>query len=625
MCPDLRKIAGQFRGCISFKFTWLLMALLVCSVVGQTAKAESMLGKAELSGDLNWLNGLFTQRFAQSLDQKKGSFKLRDAKVGTLSLIIEQARPLNNRAFFLSAGRLIPDQNRVVLFSGYATDRRLNTSLVAGSVIQNPNERKKVVFLFKETRRFSGRARYLRVEADLSQSATKRIRARVIAAPEETLLKVSCAESPIPPGPAAVPAGLPKDSFPDLRALAASRLLELGTYADYEFFQRFGQNSNAEMATIVNAAQVLYERDLDITFNITNQITQSTLPQDCTATNPSTLLSQFGTFINNNRPSPSADEWHLFSGKDFDGSVVGIAWLGVICSSPSYSHGVTQYYNASLNYLIFGHELGHNFDASHDTSSPASIMYPSVGSSQNFFSSLSQSEIGAHVQAYGGQCLSTPGNPTPTPTATATPTRTATATPTRTPTATRTATATPTRTPTATRTATATQTATATRTSTATPTINGAATFTPTATPSFTATATVTPPKTPTSNSRTPTPEPTITSPAARTPTLGVGTPVLEETPTLGTAPDGLQLSWTSKRLAAGVYRLTVLVTRAGQALEGVPVSLELIGRAKVVKKTRISNARGRVRFKVERLGRYRIYVQGETEMTTGRIIILRR
>src|SRR5690606_2583630 len=88
---------------------------------------------------------------------------------------------------------------------------------------------------------------------------------------------------------------------------------------------------------------------------------------------------------------------HLFSGKEFDTSVIGYAGLNVLCK-PGLGYGINQ---ATLagggNATLVAHELGHNFGFQHDNNVtlqlgistafmteqcnfPSFIMYPSVAS-----------------------------------------------------------------------------------------------------------------------------------------------------------------------------------------------------------------------------------------------------
>ena len=99
---------------------------------------------------------------------------------------------------------------------------------------------------------------------------------------------------------------------------------------------------------------------------------------------------------------------HMWTGKDMDGSVVGIAYVGAVCYARSYSYGVSQRITGSPGkFILTAHEIGHNFDASHSDQTECSntIMNSSVGTGFTFCP-FSRSEISAFVNAHVA-CLDT--------------------------------------------------------------------------------------------------------------------------------------------------------------------------------------------------------------------------
>ena len=174
-----------------------------------------------------------------------------------------------------------------------------------------------------------------------------------------------------------------------------SHVVTLHTYADQDWLAKYGTRSNEEIASIVNTAEAIYTRQLGIRFRIVGQNSYYTAESD-----PTRMLRSFQSDAatqNNN-----TDLKHLFTGKDMDGTTIGIAYVGVVCAYPDWSYGVTQQYYTYTPY-VFAHEIGHNFSAQHTWSG---LMSPYIsGQSSGGFSSTSLAQINSHLN-YFGSCLS---------------------------------------------------------------------------------------------------------------------------------------------------------------------------------------------------------------------------
>jgi hypothetical protein len=145
-------------------------------------------------------------------------------------------------------------------------------------------------------------------------------------------------------------------------------LAELACDADVEFYNAYGSVSAVEerINAIVNAINIQYERDVDITHEITTIIVRTVEPDPYTSTSPETLLNQFRSHWQNNHGNIQRDSAHLFTGKNLDGNTIGIAWLNAVCGS--YGYGVAQSnFTSNFAYVtdLSAHELGHNWGAGH--------------------------------------------------------------------------------------------------------------------------------------------------------------------------------------------------------------------------------------------------------------------
>jgi hypothetical protein len=190
------------------------------------------------------------------------------------------------------------------------------------------------------------------------------------------------------------------------------KIVTIATDADAEWYLKHGEQSEVVIAKFLNTAEILYDAQFNIRFRIVSQHHYRE-QSPYTATDVGGLLAQF--VINPENPSNfgvSREGYretislnHLFTGKDLEGSVVGMAYIGVVCSAPALSYGVTQYFGDLLTPLILAHELGHNFGAYHDVSDSSGLMYPNISvPAPNHFSTNSIKEISNHL-ATNSKCL----------------------------------------------------------------------------------------------------------------------------------------------------------------------------------------------------------------------------
>ncbi len=201
---------------------------------------------------------------------------------------------------------------------------------------------------------------------------------------------------------------------------APDKVCEIACDADFEFYQLNGSSvaaTQADVELVLNGVDAIYADDVDIRYEIGTILVRTAEPDPYSSSSPNSLLNQFSSHWNSQQQGVQRDIAHLFTGKDMDGSVIGIASLSVICSQTN-GYGLSQS-RFSLNFTsrvaLTAHELGHNWSAQHcDGDSDCSIMCSGLGGctgNVTSFSSSSVAQINAKKNAVN--CLSAAVPPPP--------------------------------------------------------------------------------------------------------------------------------------------------------------------------------------------------------------------
>lgn len=165
--------------------------------------------------------------------------------------------------------------------------------------------------------------------------------------------------------------------------------------ADFEYFQFWGSvlAVTNRINNVINAVNVQYERDVDITQVVTTIIVRTTSSDPYSSADPVTLLNQFRTHWLNNQGGVQRDLAQLFTGRDLNGTTIGIAWLEGVCNSLGFSV-VQSDFTGSFGCVtdLSAHEFGHNWGADHCSCS-GYTMNPSITCANQFHPTFDIPEI----------------------------------------------------------------------------------------------------------------------------------------------------------------------------------------------------------------------------------------
>jgi hypothetical protein len=155
---------------------------------------------------------------------------------------------------------------------------------------------------------------------------------------------------------------------------------EIAFDTDVEFYQANGSsiyNTVYDIELVMNQVGLVYQNQTAIAYTETGIILNTAEPDPYSSTNPTTLLCQMRDYWNNVGPL-WRDVAHLFTGKDLDGTTIGLATINGICNGSGnlngcsgmnhndYGHVQSRYSAVLTNRVgLSAHELGHNWSCCH--------------------------------------------------------------------------------------------------------------------------------------------------------------------------------------------------------------------------------------------------------------------
>ena len=205
---------------------------------------------------------------------------------------------------------------------------------------------------------------------------------------------MSCGSMSLATTAAAALDGLVDELGPISQGPGAISEIEMGAVGDFEFTNSKGGDAAAATAILnrLNMVDGIYSQQLGVQITVTEIDTFSTSNDPFTESDSGALLDELSAYRSTTPAQNSNGLTHLYTGRDLDGSTVGIAWTSALCSN-FFGAGLSEgSNNATFDSLVAAHEIGHNFGAPHDGQSGSAcesetgafIMAPSLNGSDQF-------------------------------------------------------------------------------------------------------------------------------------------------------------------------------------------------------------------------------------------------
>lgn len=195
----------------------------------------------------------------------------------------------------------------------------------------------------------------------------------------------------------------------------ACKVVQIALADDHFMFNEYGSVSACEdhnMAVINNVlTNYDFEFNDDLQFSVVEIFVATSDPNDpwSNSTDIEIVLDDFTAWGPNGFDN-THDIASLWSGRNFDGNVIGLAWVSSVCSNFKYNVLEDFSSNANLLRVLQAHEMGHNFSAQHDAPNSNTIMAPAVQNT-NLWSPESITSINNKIASVN--CLSSCAPPAP--------------------------------------------------------------------------------------------------------------------------------------------------------------------------------------------------------------------
>jgi len=184
--------------------------------------------------------------------------------------------------------------------------------------------------------------------------------------------------------------------------LAATGIMTLEMAVDtdrllYEFHGSSASAVLADVETIMNAVNLIYEAQFQTAHMLTAVVMRTTVGDDLGWSTAEYRLEALRDDWGLNHSGIRRDLVHHFCEDDLFGTTVGVAYLNVICNRPDGAYGLSQTHfdtDFARRVALTAHEIGHNWGAEHcNDDSDCQIMCTAIGACEPTISSFGSSAV----------------------------------------------------------------------------------------------------------------------------------------------------------------------------------------------------------------------------------------
>ncbi len=194
--------------------------------------------------------------------------------------------------------------------------------------------------------------------------------------------------------------------------------VEIALAADWLLYDDEGgaTATENEITSILNDVQTNYDNEFadELDYSLVTVFLSdcSTCDPWTSSTSSEAFLEDFTDWADDGGFGVTHDVATAWTNRNFNGTTIGLAWIGAVCTA--FRYNVCEHFsnNSDLLRVLQAHELGHNWDATHDGSGTNFIMAPSVTNTDNW-SGASISDINSFVASRNCLADCPTGEPVP--------------------------------------------------------------------------------------------------------------------------------------------------------------------------------------------------------------------